>query len=94
MPRTKGKKNITPRKLLTNSPHTPDIIYKNLSPLDKLIVYYYWIYSKTEGKQGWDPDRSGFREHWSTFLVIRSHYSASGFYTRGKVSNSMALASF
>ena len=94
MPRTKGKKNLTPRGTLTNSPHQPDVIYNNLLPLDKLIVYYYWIYIITEGKQGWDPEKSGFKEQWRTFLVIQSFYTASTFYTRGKVSISMVLASF
>ena len=94
MARTKGKKNITPCNTLTNSPHTPDVIHNNnLPPLDKLIVYYYWIYIKIEGKQGWDPERSGFKEQWS-LLDVHSHYTTSQFYTRGKVNISMVLASF
>ena len=94
MTRRKGKKNTTSHNTLANSPHLPDVIYNNLPPLDKLIVYYYWIYIKTEGKQGWDPERSGFKEQWSLLDVLRSYYTNSQFYTRRKVSISMALASF
>ena len=96
MARTKGKKNLTPRNNLTNSPHPPDVIYNNLEPIDKLVVYYYWLYIRTDGKQGQNPEKSGFREHWNILLVVRSHWSAGAFYTRGKVSISirMAMASF
>ena len=81
MARTKGNKNLTPCNTLTNSSHPIDVINSNLELIDKLIVYYYWIYIKTEGKQGWDPEKSGFKDYWRKFLVIQSAYSHSTFYT-------------
>ena len=88
MGRTKGSKNhITVRNKLTNSPYSSEVQYTRLSLVDKLICYYYYTFCKTEGKQGFDITKSGFKEHYDQLVPIHSTYSSGQFYTRGKVRN-------
>ena len=42
----------------------PQVSYNKLSTVEQLVVYYYWIYLKTEGAEGWDNKKSGSTEHW------------------------------
>jgi hypothetical protein len=86
MGRTKGSKNhITVRNKLTNSPYTPEVQFNRLSLADQLICYYYYIFCESEGKQGFDIEKSGFKEHYDQLLPLHSLYSSNQFYTRGKV---------
>jgi hypothetical protein len=86
MGRTKGSKNhITVRNKLTNSPYTSEVQFNRLSLADQLISYYYYIFCKSEGKQGFDIEKSGFKEHYDQLLPLHSLYSSNQFYTRGKV---------
>ena len=88
MGRTKGTKNHkTVRNKLTNSPYPAEVQYIRLSPVDQLICYYYFIFVKTGGEQGFDIEKSGFKTHWDQLEPLHSTYSQSQFYTRGKVRN-------
>jgi hypothetical protein len=87
MGKTKGSKNITAQNKLTNSPYSPEVQYARLSLVDQLICYYYYIFCKSGGKQGFDINKSGFKEHYDQLLPIHSIYSSGQFYTRAKVRN-------
>ena len=86
MGKTKGSKNITVRNKLTNSPHAPEVQYDRLDPIDRLTTYYYYIFILSDGQKGWDPEKSGFKEHWAQYEVLQTVYTHTQFYTRGKVS--------
>ena len=86
MGRTKGSKNhITVRNKLTNSSYSAEVQYTRLSLVDKLICYYYYIFCKTEGQQGFDTEKSGYKTHYDQLVPIHSTYSNTQFYSRGKV---------
>jgi hypothetical protein len=86
MGRTKGNKNHkTVGNKLTNSPYPAEVQYTRLPPVDQLICFYYCIHCKTEGEQGFDIAKSGFKTHYDQLEPVHSIYSASQFYTRGKV---------
>jgi hypothetical protein len=87
MPKTKGSKNLSVRDKLTNNQHPPEVQYDRLSPIDRLICFYYYIHIKTEGQSGWDIEKAGYKEHYDQFEAIYAHYSVHQFRHRGKVSS-------
>ena len=57
MAKTKGSKRIS------DTAHSFIHQYNKLTDVDKCICYYYYIFQQTNGVEGWNPDRSGSRDH-------------------------------
>ena len=64
MAKTKGSKRIS------NKYHSFVDQYNKLDNVHKCITFYYYIYLQNNGRKGWNPDRSGSRDHWRHFTVI------------------------
>ena len=86
MAKTTGSKNLSVRDKLTNNSHPPEVQYDRLSPIDRLICFYYYIFIKSEGDKGWDIEKAGFKEHYDQYEAIYSEYTVNQFRHRGKVS--------
>ena len=81
MAKTKGAKR------LSNTAHTFIDQYNKLSDVHKCICFYYYIFRRSNGTEGWDPDRSGCRDHWRHYSVIYNTFSTpSKFHSRANVS--------
>ena len=80
MARTVGSKNkITKHQ-------SPEASFNKLTTIEQLVTYYYWLFLKTEGAEGWDNTKSGTREHWRHFKVIHEHWKTpGGFYNQARV---------
>jgi hypothetical protein len=85
MAKTKGPKNLSVRDKLTNNQHAPEVQYKRLPAIDRLICFYYYVFVRTGGEQGWDIQKAGYKEHYGQFEAIYTHYSVHPFRHRGKV---------
>jgi hypothetical protein len=86
MAKTKGSKNLSVRDKLTNNQHPPNVQYDRLDAIDRQICFYYYIFIKTGGEQGWDILKAGFKEHYDQFEAIYNVYTDNQFRHRGKVS--------
>ena len=80
MARTAGRKNRPSDKL------PPFTQFERSSSIDQLCIYYYWLYIITDGVEGWDIKKGGFKEHWKQYGLIKDNFSYNSFYQVGKVS--------
>ena len=78
MGRTKGSKNIRTYK-------TPQEQFDLLDLARKQIVYYYWKYLDSNGAEGWDINKAGYKSHWETSDYLQERVPEKSFYHLGKV---------
>ena len=82
MGRTKGAKNFKSKSARRQ--------FNDLDILRKVICYNYWIYIKSDKKEGWDISRAGSVKHWGQSEYISDNIAKTSFYHLGKVSMSNA----
>ena len=85
MARTRAKTKKDP-----NDP--PSYRWSKLQHHDKIICYNYYIYTATEGEQGWNPARAGSVDHYRSSAYIESLGSDSWFRHRAKLMVTLAEA--
>ena len=91
MPRTAAANKNNPKNR-PNKNYPPFERYKRHKTYDQLIVYYYWLYKISKGIEGWDYEKSGYKEHYQQFGYIKERYTQQAFYAAGKVSDSYTVA--
>ena len=79
MARSGGGSSYRARKTLP-----PIERYNRLSSTDQLICYYYWLYLISEGIEGWDTKKAGWKQHWTHHKIIKEKFTSNAFYNLGK----------
>lgn len=76
MPRTGTKKRVAQIPALKQ--------YLKLNHADKFILWHYYLYQKTDGKEGWNPKQPGSVYHQRSSNYLLSLGSQSWFRHRGQ----------
>ena len=80
MGRAKGAKNQQKHK-------PPEEQHQALTVVKKLICYNYWLHIRTEKKEGWDPEKAGYKIHWQQSQSAQKAIAEGSFYRVGQVSS-------
>ena len=83
MPRNASAKQ---KKLEYQAKH-PEVVYESLSLAKKLACFNFFAYLKSEGEEGWDPDKKqGTIWHWRSSELIKKNINKSSWRVIGLVS--------